>query len=138
MRRTSLTITGAIVVAISLTAVARADRGAQTADARMTPRDAINAIHASPATWGRAGRPDYADIAFAPDGTMYAVDALNGRVYKVTGAGQYGRTRVVAGSGPGVNLEGSFQTWERIPLHGWITVGDYGGDGQHGTDALVS
>ena len=45
----------------------------------------------------------------------------------------------MAGSGPGVSLgAGGYQHWKNIPNHGWITVGAYGGDGQHGTDALFS
>jgi len=129
----------ALAVGMSLTAVARGQHRSHANETTTAARAAIDAIHASPATWGLAGRPDYSGIAFAPDGTLYAVDALNGRVYKVTDAGPDGRTKVVAGSGPGVNVDGSgFQTWLRIPHHGWITVGAYGGDGQHGTDALFS
>ncbi len=134
-----MTITVAFAVGMSLTAVARAQRGSQSTETTTSTTGAIDATHASPPTWGLAGRPGYSDIAFSPDGTLYAVDALNGRVYKVTDTGPQGRTRVVAGSGPGVSLgAGGYQHWKNIPNHGWITVGAYGGDGQHGTDALFS
>ena len=134
-----MTVTVALAVAMSLTAVARAQRGSLSTETATSTTGAIDATHASPPTWGLAGRPDYSGIAFAPDGTLYAVDALNGRVYKVTDAGPQGRTTVVAGSGPGVSLgAGGYQHWKNIPNHGWITVGAYGGDGQHGTDALFS
>ena len=64
---------------------------------------------------------------------------LNNRVYKVTSRGPHGHTTVVAGSGPGLDLSGAgYQHWKYIRNHGWITVGAYGGDGQHWTDALLS
>src|SRR5437868_4236706 len=139
MRRRWISIAVAIGVGISVTAVAHAQHRGRSTETATSTTGAIDAIHASPPTWGLDGRPDYSAIAFAPDGTLYAVDALNGRVYEVTHAGALGRTRVVAGSGPGVSLgPDGYQHWRKIRNHGWITVGAYGGDGQHGTDALFS
>jgi len=139
MKRRWITITVAIVVGMSLTAVARAKHASPSSAPLTSTTSAIDAIHARPPTWGLAGRPGYWDIAFAPDGTLYAVDAPNGRVYKVTDKGRWGRTTVVGGSGPGVSLgPDGFQHWKWIKRHGWITVGAYGGDGQPATDALFS
>jgi hypothetical protein len=139
MTRRWIIITVAIAIGMSLTAVAHAHHGSQSSAPLISTTGAIDAIHASPPTWGTDGRPEYSGIAFAPDGTLYAVDALNGRVYKVTEKGPLGQTTVVAGSGPGVSLgKGGFQHWKQIKNHGWITVGSYGGDGQHWTDALFS
>src|SRR6188472_1023546 len=105
-----ITIAVAMAVGMSLTAVAQAHHRSQEpfAPSMISTTHATDAIHAKPPTWGLDGRPGYWDIAFAPDGTLYAVDALNNRVYKVTSKGPWGQTTVVAGGGPGVNLKGPY------------------------------
>ena len=104
----------ALAVGLSVTAVAQAQHGSQSSAPLISTSGAIDAIHATRPTWGTDGRPEYAGIAFAPDGTLYAVDPLNGRVYKVTSRGPWGQTTVVAGSGPGVSLgKGGYQHWKR-------------------------
>jgi hypothetical protein len=130
-------VTIAVAVGMSLTIVAHAQRGSQSNATSYSKTGAVDTVHASPPTWGLR-QPDYTSIAFAPDGTLYASDVLNNRIYRIEPGGKHGHTTVVAGSGPGIPKTGSYQHWKLIKNHGWITVGAYGGDGQHGTDALFS
>ncbi len=130
----------AVALGMSVAAVAQAHTAFSRVHAPVVKiAGHTDAVHAAPATWGLAARPDYSSIAFAPDGMLYAADPVNNRIYKVTSRGRAGHTTVVAGSGPGLDLKGSsYQHWKYIRNHGWSTVGAYGGDGQHGTDALFS
>ncbi len=137
-----IAVTVALAVGMGLTAVARAQGGSQS-NVTYSTSGSIDSVHATPPTWGLAARPDYTSIAFAPDGTLYASDALNNRIYRVEPGGAHGHTTVFAGTGPGLDLSGSgLQHWKKVPNYGpgfgWITVGAYGGDGQHGTDAFFS
>jgi sugar lactone lactonase YvrE len=97
-------------------------------------------IAASPPTWGYF-KPGFNYLAFAPDGTLYASDCWNARIYKVTSKGSGGHVSVFAGAGPG-----GFTQWSRLKAetgtsspvvkrYGWATVAAVGGDGQHPTDA---
>jgi len=140
MIRRWITIAVAMAVGMSLTAVAQAHHRSQQpfAPSMISTTGATDAIHAKPPTWGLNTRPQYWDIAFSPDGTLYAVDALNNRVYKVTSKGPWGHTTVVAGGGPGFPRKPPYKDFQLIKNYGWISVGDYGGDGQPGTDALFS
>lgn len=140
MTRRRIVITVAFAVGMSLTAVAQAHHRSQQpfAPSMISTTHATDAIHAKPPTWGLNSRPQYWDIAFSPDGSLYAVDALNNRVYRVTGTGPWGQTKVIAGGGPGFPHAPPYHHFELIKNYGWITVGAYGGDGQPGTDALFS
>jgi hypothetical protein len=89
-----------------------------------------DSIAASPRRWGSTGQPTYQEIAFAPDGTLYASDCINARIYRISPSGH---TSVFAGSGPG-----GYQIWRVVKHLGWTTLASYGGDGRHPTDALFS
>jgi sugar lactone lactonase YvrE len=125
------------VVATSIvSAAAWAGRGAGRRAATrgpLTAADPADEIAASPPTWGKSERPGYWIMAFAPDGTLFATDCANARVYEVTSDGPKGTTQVVVGKGPG-----GLPHWERVKGYGWILVNSYGGDGRHPTDAYIN
>jgi hypothetical protein len=138
MTRRWIILTVAIVMGLSLTMAAQARHRSAFTAPLISTTGATDAIHAKPPTWGLNIRPQYWDIAFSPEGTLYAVDALNNRVYKVTDKGPWGQTKVIAGAGPGFPHEPPFQHFELIKNYGYVTVGAFWGDGQPGTDALFS
>ena len=139
MRRSgSIAITMALLTATMFGTAARARHGHSLATVGTATRS--DAIAASPPTWGYF-KPGFGYLAFAPNGTLYASDCLNARIYRVTSKGPRGHVSVFAGAGPG-----GFTQWSRLKAmtgtssqvvkrYGWVTVGAVGGDGQHPTDA---
>ena len=139
MRRSgSIAITMALLTATMFGTAARARHGHSLATVGKATRS--DAIAASPPTWGYF-KPGFGYLAFAPNGTLYASDCLNARIYRVTSKGPRGHVSVFAGAGPG-----GFTQWSRLKAitgtssqvvkrYGWVTVGAVGGDGQHPTDA---
>ena len=114
------------VTATSIVALAGSKDGAH-ARLAVSPHDAIPA---SPPTWGTFAPPGFQELAFAPDGALYATDCANARVYRVSSSGH---TSVYAGSGPG-----GFVQWKHVKHLGWVALASYGGDGRHPTDALFN
>lgn len=122
-------------LALAMTVVATAawaSRSSPTGAVEGQPPATGPVRHVRPATWGSSGKPGFSEMAFAPDGTLYATDCGNARIYRVT-PGRPGVTKVIAGRGPG-----GFFTWSRGEKVGWIAHHAIAGDGGPPTNAIFN
>lgn len=128
-RRGWVVAAAALSFVLTLSWVASAGSGPHVRRPSAKPRrddPAGDAITASPPTWGPYP-VGFGTPVFAADGTMFVPDCGNARVYHLD---EQGRASVFAGSGPG-----GYVQWQEVEHLGWITLGSYGGDGRHPTDA---